>query len=78
MTMKNCDFNDQVTYNVIELRQTTNVKLPDAIIAATALVNSLILWTHSTKDFEKVSDLQLFDPITAKKCFESSSGHIQY
>src|SRR5258708_7158422 len=45
-TMKNHLFDREVTNRVIELRQTTNIKLPDAIIAATALANNLVLWTH--------------------------------
>ncbi len=63
-TMKNYIFDKEVTNKVIELRQTTTIKLPDAIIAATALVNGLILWTHNTDDFKKVPKLQLFDPIS--------------
>ncbi len=63
-TMNNHIFDKEVTNKVIELRQTTTIKLPDAIIAATALVNGLILWTHNTDDFKKVPKLQLFDPIS--------------
>jgi predicted nucleic acid-binding protein len=63
-TMKNHLFNKEVTSKVIELRQTTNIKLPDAIIASTALINDLALWTHNTEDFKKVPKLQLFDPIS--------------
>lgn len=62
-TMNNHIFDKEVTSKVIELRQTTNIKLPDAIIAATALVNGLVLWTHNTDDFKNVPRLQLFDPI---------------
>ncbi len=64
-TMNNHIFEKEVTNKVIELRQTTNLKLPDAIIAATALVNSLVLWTHNTDDFKNIPKLQLFDPIAA-------------
>jgi predicted nucleic acid-binding protein len=62
-TMKNHILNEEVTNKVIELRQTTNIKLPDAIIAATAIVNGLVLWTHNTDDFKSISKLQLFDPL---------------
>jgi hypothetical protein len=64
IAMKNHIFDKEVTNKVIELRQTTSIKLPDAIIAATALVNGLILWTHNTDDFKNVPKLQLFDPIS--------------
>ena len=63
-TMKNHIFDKEVTAKVIELRQTTSIKLPDAIIAATALVNGLVLWTHNIDDFKSVPKLQLFDPIS--------------
>ncbi len=63
-TMNNHTFDKEVTNKVIELRQTMTIKLPDAIIAATALVNGLVLWTHNTEDFKKVPKLQLFDPLS--------------
>jgi predicted nucleic acid-binding protein len=62
-SMKNYAFNKEVTDKVIELRQAAGIKLPDAIIAATALVNDLVLWTHNTDDFKNISELKLFDPI---------------
>lgn len=62
-SMKNLPFDDAVTEKVIELRQTVNVKLPDAIIAATALSNNAELWTHNTDDFKAVAGLRLFDPV---------------
>lgn len=64
-TMRNHLLDKEVTNKVIELRQKTNIRLPDAIIAATALVNDLVLWTHNTDDFKNVPGLQLFDPVPA-------------
>ena len=64
---KNFPFDEAVTKKVVELRTTTSIKLPDAIIAATALTNDLELWTHNTKDFKKIKGLKLFDPLTNKK-----------
>lgn len=63
VTMKNHAFNDAVTTKVIELRKTLTIELPDALIAATALLNDLTLWTHNTANFEKVPKLRLFDPV---------------
>jgi len=62
-TMNNYMLDKEVTNKVIALRKTTKIKLPDAIIAATALVNDLTLWTHDTGDFKGISKLRLFDPI---------------
>ena len=64
-TMNNYLLDKEVTNKVIELRQTTDIKLPDAIIAATALVHDLTLWTHNTDDFKNIPRLRLFDPILA-------------
>lgn len=61
--MKNHPFNDAVTRKVIELRRLMAIQLPDAIIAATALQNDLVLWTHNTDDFNAIPNLRLFDPL---------------
>jgi len=46
----------------IEIRQKYNLKLGDAIIAATALCNDSILVTRNTKDFDLVVDLKVYNP----------------
>ncbi len=45
----------------IFLRQQYKIKLPDAIIAATAISERLTLITHNTDDFKKVPNLKLLD-----------------
>jgi predicted nucleic acid-binding protein len=37
-------------------------KLPDAIIAATALVNDLTIITRNIKDFDKIEGLEVLNP----------------
>lgn len=37
--------------------------LTDAVIAATALAHSLVLWTANIKDFAGIEDLKLHNPI---------------
>lgn len=64
-TMKNHIFDKVVIDKVIELRQTTSIKLPNAIITSTALVDNLVLWTHNTVNFKNIPKLQHFDPITS-------------
>ncbi len=39
------------------------IKLPDAIIAATALVHGLTLITRNTKDFNRIEQLDVVNPI---------------
>lgn len=51
-----------VVERVIEIRSQLAIKLPDAIIAGSALVESLPLMTRNTEDFRRVPDLKLIDP----------------
>lgn len=53
---------EDIIIKTIEIRKSFLIKLPDAIIAATAIVNNLNLLTRNTKDFEKVNGLTCFDP----------------
>jgi predicted nucleic acid-binding protein len=46
----------------IEIRKKHKIKLPDAIIAATALVHNLILISCNTEDFKGIQGLQVIDP----------------
>jgi toxin FitB len=58
---------DKAIMNVcIELRKRKKIKLPDAIIAATALANNLILISRNTKDFEDISGLTCINPYELK------------
>jgi hypothetical protein len=43
------------------LRQETGVRLPDALIAATAIEHKLSLFTRNRTDFEKVAGLGIRD-----------------
>lgn len=52
-----------VVQRVIALRSSVAIKLPDAIIAASAAEYGLALMTHNTSDFERVSGLSLVDPL---------------
>jgi predicted nucleic acid-binding protein len=38
------------------------IKLPDAIIAATAIVNNFVLLSRNTKDFEGIEGLEIVNP----------------
>lgn len=52
---------DVVVQKTIELRRNYKIKLPDAIIAATALTYNLTLVTRNTADFQKVPGLACVD-----------------
>ena len=45
-----------------EIRKTSNIKLPDAIIAATAILYDLELVSRNTKDFKNIKGLSLINP----------------
>lgn len=58
---------DLVANKTIDLRKTyRKLKLGDAIIAATALANNLILISRNTKDFEDISGLTCINPYELK------------
>lgn len=52
-----------VTKKVIEIRRKhRKLKLGDAIIAATAIIHSLVLLTNNLKDFANIKGLKIVDP----------------
>lgn len=46
----------------IELKLSYNIKLADAIIAATAIVHEYTLVTRNVRDFDKIAGLNLYNP----------------
>ncbi len=48
----------------IDIRKKHKTKLPDAIIAATALVYDLVLISRNISDFKNIQGLQVVDPHT--------------
>lgn len=46
----------------ISVRKEHNIKLPDVIIAATAMSNNMTLISSNKKDFGKVTGLKFLDP----------------
>lgn len=58
---------EPIVEEAIRLRSIHNSKLPDAIIAATALVNSLKLITGNVRDFSRIKGLSVFNSEELKK-----------
>lgn len=54
---------EEIKIVTIQLRKSTGLKIPDAVIAATALTHSIPLLTNNLKDFEKVDFLKIIDPM---------------
>ena len=53
---------DAIVNKTIALRKLYPIKLPDAIIAATAIVFNLVLITRNLNDFENIVTLKCIDP----------------
>ena len=53
---------DSVVFGTIQLGKMHKIKLPDAIIAATALVHDLTLLTRNVNDFKNISNLPVVNP----------------
>jgi hypothetical protein len=59
MTLSN-----EVIQETISIRKSKKIKLPDSIIAATAIVNDLCLLTRNVRDFDDVKGLAVMNPWT--------------
>jgi predicted nucleic acid-binding protein len=53
---------DDIIEQTINIRIKNKIKLPDALISATALVNDLVLLTRNTEDFKNIQDLKIENP----------------
>ena len=54
----------EIVEKVIQIRQQNKIKLPDAIILATALVNHFTLVTANVSDFSNIgNNLKIFNPV---------------
>ena len=53
---------DTIADCAIHLRRTYGVKLPDAVIAATAMVHGCVLVTRNERDFSGICSLEIANP----------------
>ncbi len=53
---------EAVANHAIQIRQNSNIKLPDAVIAATAINLSATLVTRNYKDFTSVKGIEIINP----------------
>lgn len=56
------DLSNDIVEATIDLRKVNRIKLPDAIIAATAMVNSMTLITRNDIDFQNLENLAVINP----------------
>lgn len=53
---------EDVAEKAIDLRRSTNLKLADAVIASTAILNGFELATRNVDDYKTVRELVIFNP----------------
>jgi predicted nucleic acid-binding protein len=53
----------EVEKQTILIRKSNKIRLPDAIIAATAMIYNLTLVTHNIDDFKKIQGLKMINPL---------------
>jgi len=53
---------DELAELTIALKRNNNIKLADALIAATALSNNLVLVTRNYSDFSTLAELEIYNP----------------
>lgn len=52
---------ESIIRRTILLRKTNKIKLPDAVVAATALEHNMQLLSHNIRDFKNIPDLIVVD-----------------
>ena len=56
-----------IAEKTIQLKRKRAMKLPDAVIAATCLIDDYTLFTRNVRDFDKISGLRFYNPFAVKK-----------
>lgn len=56
------ELEDEIKLKTAEIRRSHKIKLPDAIIAATAIAYNLTLLTRNVRDFKNIDGITLINP----------------
>ena len=64
--MELISISEKIVEQTIRLRKMTRIKIPDAIIASTALNHQLVLVTRNIEDFKNLKGLRYMDPFALK------------
>jgi predicted nucleic acid-binding protein len=56
------DLEKDIKYKTVDVRKLYKIKLPDAVIGATALVYELTLLSRNISDFENIEGLKIINP----------------
>ncbi|MBD1394770.1 type II toxin-antitoxin system VapC family toxin [Mucilaginibacter glaciei] len=71
------NLDEAIVDKTIEITKLMKIKMPDAIIASTALVYDHTLITRDTADFKRVAGLRLFNPYDAQQLTANSTPRIK-
>lgn len=61
-SLQEFELTSTIAEQTIKIRKTRKLKLPDAAIAATAIVHSLTIITRNTSDFDSIAGLNYINP----------------
>ncbi|MDN3515584.1 MAG: PIN domain-containing protein [Candidatus Brocadia sp.] len=53
---------EDIANKAIELKRKTNIRLADAVIAATAIMHNLKLATRNADDFKAIEEVKIVNP----------------
>ena len=54
--------NNEIEDLTIKIRKSKKLKIPDAIIAASAIYTDSVLVSRNTNDFKSINDLKIINP----------------
>jgi predicted nucleic acid-binding protein len=61
-TLQELELTNAIADQTIQLRKAHRIKLPDAVIAASAIVHQLTIVTRNTSDFSAIAGLNCINP----------------
>jgi predicted nucleic acid-binding protein len=61
-SLRELELTSTIAEQTIQIRKTRKLKLPDAVIEASAIVNNLTIITRNTRDFDQIVGLNYINP----------------
>jgi toxin FitB len=61
-SLRELELTSTIAEQTIQIRKIRKLKLPDAVIAATAIVSNLTIITRNTSDFDQIVGLNYINP----------------
>ena len=61
-SLQELELTSTIAEQTIQIRKSRKLKLPDAVIAATAIVNNITIITRNTSDFDQIVGLNYINP----------------